>query len=65
MFKLDMWMASPSALSIGSEVILTDICCKACTGRNPEGFYSKFCKICKYKENPITVGEILDTRRKY
>ena len=62
MFNLDMWMASPSVWASVSE---TDICCKACTGRNYDGFYNKFCKVCKWKENPITVEEILDMRRKY
>ena len=62
MFKLDMWMASPSAYA---NLSATDICCKGCTGKNTDGFYSKFCKVCKWKDNPITIEEIENTRRKY
>lgn len=62
MLKFDLWMASPSRLP---NVKDDDPCCEACTGKNPEGLYGSFCRACKWKENPISLEEILKTRRKY
>lgn len=64
--RVDLWTASPSKLTyLGADVKDYDICCKACGAMTPEGEYRRYCHYCKYKDDPITVEEILKTRRKY